>query len=275
MYLEVSKMSVAVEVRELYDTKEMKQVQILEDMVWKGDSIPTHQTITAIKNGGLMLGAFIEGELVGFNYSFPGFLNGEIYLCSHNMGIHPEHRGKGIGSMLKDVQREKASEMGYELITWTFDPLETRNAYLNLSKLRAVCNTYIENCYGEVNDGLNNGLPTDRFKVEWWINSEYLQTQYEKETPSTIIPWEMTKNDLPQLSDFDSIPNDERILVPVPANFQVLKRIDPNLGLKWRIKTREIFQTLFNKGYIAISLERSNNEPIHYYVLVKRTSLNI
>lgn len=268
-------MSMEVEIRELHDMKEMKQVQILEDLVWKGDSIPTHQTITAIKNGGLMLGAFIEGNLVGFNYSFPGFLNGAIFLCSHNMGIHPEHRGKGIGSMLKAAQKEKAREMGYELITWTFDPLETRNAYLNLSKLRAVCNTYIENCYGEINDGLNNGLPTDRFKVEWWINSEYLQTQHEMETASAIIPWEMTKNDLPKLGDFDSIPDDQRILVPVPAYFQVLKKTDPKLALNWRIKTREIFQTLFSEGYIVIALEKGDNEPVHYYVLVKRTSLNI
>ncbi|MFK4996846.1 GNAT family N-acetyltransferase [Bacillus sp. N9] len=164
-----------IEIRQLHSIEEMNQVQALEDLVWRGDAIPSHQTLTAIKNGGLMLGAFIQGELIGFNYSFPGFVDGKVYLCSHNMGIHPEFRGKGIGEQLKERQRKTALQMGYHLITWTYDPLETRNAYLNLSKLRAVCHTYVENCYGEMNDGLNNGLPTDRFQVEWWIDSEYIE----------------------------------------------------------------------------------------------------
>ncbi|MEK3889336.1 GNAT family N-acetyltransferase [Bacillus sp. FSL K6-3431] len=265
----------AVQIRSLHDMEEMKQVQVLEDLVWTGDSIPTHQTITAIKNGGLMLGAFIEGKLVGFNYSFPGFLKGKIYLCSHNMGIHPDHRGKGIGSMLKGVQKEKASEMGYDLITWTFDPLETRNAYLNLSKLRAVCDTYMENCYGEINDGLNNGLPTDRFKVEWWLESEHIGKSFQAQTPIGIIPWEMTNNDLPKLGDFDSLSDERSIHVPVPVDFQMLKRKDSGLALDWRMKTRKVFQTFFAKGYTAIALEKTENDPVHHYVLVKRSSVHI
>ena len=89
----------------------------------------------------IILGAYFENKLVGFNYGFPGFLKAKsIYV--HDMGIHPEHREKGIGSKLKEAQKETARKMGYDLITWTFDPLETRNAYLNMSKLHAICDTY-------------------------------------------------------------------------------------------------------------------------------------
>ena len=268
-------MGSVVEIRNLHSTNDLNDVKVLEDIIWKGDSIPTHQTITAVKNGGLILGAFMAEELVGFSYSFPGFLEGKVYLCSHNMGIHPDHRGKGIGSKLKEVQKETAREMGYDLITWTFDPLESRNAYLNLTKLRAVCDTYVENCYGEINDGLNNGLPTDRFKVEWWIDSEHLKIPHQNKTPVANIPWEMTNKDLPELGNFDSISDDQYIFVPVPANFQELKRKDIALAIDWRMKTREIFQTYFKKGYVAIAIEKSNCEPVHYYMLVKRSTLTI
>lgn len=270
-------MNSTINIRALHTMEEMKQVQILEDLVWTGDSIPTHQTITAVKNGGIILGAYLGNELVGFNYGFPGYLNRKVYLCSHNMGIHPDYRGKGIGSKLKEMQKATARKMGYDLITWTFDPLETRNAYLNMSKLRAICDTYVENCYGEINDGLNNGLPTDRFKVEWWIDSEHIKTPYSFDGASIgNIPWEMTNDDWPKLAEFDiSSFVGESIKVPVPANFQTLKRKDIELAIDWRMKTREIFQTLFGKGYAAVALEKGSDESVHYYVLVKRSTLTL
>ena len=113
---------------------------------------------------------------------FQGFLRGKCIYAHIIWGFIPIIVEKGLVLRLKEVQKETAREMGYDLITWTFDPLESRNAYLNLTKLRAVCDTYVENCYGEINDGLNNGLPTDRFKVEWWIDSEHLKIPHQNKT---------------------------------------------------------------------------------------------
>src|SRR5699024_188214 len=120
---------------------EMEAVYELETRIWETEIVPPHQTITVVRNGGLMLGAYDGEKLIGFSYSFPGFANDERYLCSHMLGIHPDYRSRGIGRQLKEVQLKTARSMGYKKITWTFDPLETRNAYLNLSKLRGISNT--------------------------------------------------------------------------------------------------------------------------------------
>jgi len=249
--------------------------------VWGGrDAIPVHQMITAVRNGGLVIGAFSEEKLVGFSYSFAGFSNGKVYLCSHNLGIHPDFQEQGIGEKIKERQRKEAYALGYERLTWTYDPLETRNAYLNLSKLHAICHTYIENSYGKVEDGLNAGLPTDRFQVDWWINSDHVLNRKRNRTPSggaVLFPWIEASNGLPLLEDHavsDTYTN-EQLLIPVPRNFQQLKTKDLQLALDWRTKTRALFQTLFEQGYSAVSLERSKNEPVHYYVLVKTKSLKI
>lgn len=273
------------EIRTLKSGNEMKLVQKLEEEVWQMNGIPIHQTVTAAKNGGIILGAFDQEILVGFSYGFTGFDKNKVYLCSHMLGIHPDYQEKGIGAKLKAEQKKVAAEMGYELIIWTFDPLETRNAYLNLNKLRGICSTYIEDCYGEMEDGLNSGLPSDRFKIDWWINSGHVEnSQIIEEILSNegvrLFSWETTSSGLPKLGDIEpGLANlarmDQPLLVPVPSNFQDLKKANLELAIEWRLKTREIFQHLFQAGYAVVALKKTNDNPVHYYVLVKLESLKI
>ncbi|MGM9967369.1 MAG: GNAT family N-acetyltransferase, partial [Rummeliibacillus sp.] len=128
----------------LTTNEEMELVQKLEHAVWGTSPIPTHQTLTAVKHGGTVIGAFDGDRIVGFSYGFAGFENGKVSLCSHMLGILPEYRELGIGAELKQQQKQLAMKIGYERMTWTYDPLQTRNAYLNLTKLHGVCDTYIE-----------------------------------------------------------------------------------------------------------------------------------
>ncbi|WP_308303532.1 GNAT family N-acetyltransferase [Bacillus canaveralius] len=207
---------------------------------------------------------------------------GKSYLCSHMLGIHPSHQDKGVGSQLKQEQKKIAKEMGYDLIVWTYDPLETKNGYLNLSKLHTICSTYVENCYGEMEGSLNRGLPSDRFKVEWWINSPHVEKQhrFKQDQDDIVIQWDALKNDLPKLLNIEKRlktlhHKDQSILVPVPADFQRLKNVNNDLAFDWRLKTREIFQSLFSIGYAVVSLIKSEDEPVHYYKLVKRNKLDI
>lgn len=270
-----------IELRILRTSDEMMQVQDLEYQIWKMDPVPVHQTITAAQNGGIVLGAYLNKKLIGFSYSFAGFNKGRGYLCSHMLGIHPEHQDKGIGAKLKQRQKEVAFDMGYDLVTWTFDPLESRNAYLNLSKLNAICSIYVENCYGEMEDSLNQGLPSDRLKVEWWINSPHVIEAFKTDMEQAQSPfeWEITDDGFPALvgteQEIQGIQNRNPILVPVPANIQAIKSNNPQLALNWRMKTREIFQSLFKQGYAAVSILKEEEELIHKYVLVPREQLKV
>jgi predicted GNAT superfamily acetyltransferase len=271
-------MTSTISIRRLETVSELKQVQDLEKSVWKDTPLPIHQTITAINNGGLVLGAFIKGKLVGFSYAFPGFLNGKVYLCSHMLGILQNYQGLGIGAAIKEAQKKAAIEQGYSLLTWTYDPLESINAFLNLSKLKAICSTYIENCYGDMEDELNNGLPSDRLKVEWWIKSPYLEkTQEWGQGELVKISYDTNMVGFPKLTDTDPslFMKLETILVPIPKQFQQIKKNDFELALDWRLKTRRLLQTFFSNGYAAVSVLKQDTEPVHYYVLTKRKALSI
>ena len=261
-------------IRVMKTSKDMQRVQQLEKLVWDAEPIPIHQTMTAVKHGGLMLGAYKEDELVGFSYGFSGFSNGQTYLCSHMLGIHPDYRSTGIGKLLKEEQLKMAKEMGYELIIWTFDPLESRNAYLNSSKLYGICNKYIENCYGMMEDGLNKGLPTDRFQIDWWINSERVQEKWTPTITDYERPFEVQQsvggNPMLQLKTF--MPVAEGIEVPVPHDFQQIKVVDPELALDWRMKTRTIFKQLFAAEYALVGVNRSEGN-LHHYQFIKKSTI--
>lgn len=267
-----------VEIRNLQTVEELKQVRQLEAIVWSfEDSVPVNQTITVVKNGGFILGAFLHHELVGFQYSFPGFDGKQVYLCSHSLGIHPNFRKYGIGEKLKWAQREMAATMGYELISWTYDPLETVNGNLNLHKLGAVCSTYMEDAYGEMDDGLNSGIATDRFLVEWQLDEMQdnggvlIRNDNTPVDPQSIL-MKTTKKDGFLIPGKIQINLEYDVLyVPVPGNFQEIKSSDFSLAVEWRNVTRKIFTNYLRKGWQVTDLIKAGNEQNHYlYVLEKR-----
>lgn len=264
-----------IQIRKLTTMEEMEAVHDLETKIWETEIVPPHQTITVVRNGGLMLGAYDKNQLIGFSYSFPGCQGKHVYLCSHMLGIDPAYRSQGIGEQLKWKQAKIAKDIGYSFITWTFDPLQTRNAYLNLTKLRAISTTYIVNCYGILNDGLNKGLPTDRLEVAWHISSPYVEEEdtYPKDSLTYIneIEWQ------------ESIPYPKTIETPkeqdttyglvVPHDFDGLKVASSKAALAWRLHTRDLFQLLFVRGFVLVALER--NETHHQYIFVPGKNVNI
>lgn len=269
-------MKESITIRKLTTLDEVKQIQSLERDVWGMDVIPIHQTLTAVKNGGLIIGAFDGDRIVAFSYSFAGFQNGKAYLCSHMLGTHPDYQLMGIGKMLKDEQRKLALEMGYELITWTFDPLESRNGYLNLSKLYGICDQYLVNCYGEMEDGINKGLPTDRFQVEWWIASERVTNQWSPSQLTYDNPFTVRKSAEGNVQLY--VPSNwfqqtaEGYEIPVPEHIQLIKKSEPALAMDWRLQIRDIFLQLFANGYAIIGIRRTE-EGVHFYQAVKRSSI--
>ena len=132
------------------------------------DVITVPVFIITVKRGGILIGAFDERDrMVGFAFSIVGMKDGAPTQWSHMMGVVPEHRRSGLGRTLKLAQRERALAAGFDLMEWTFDPLQALNAHLNFARLGVVCDEYVRNLYGESTSALHRGTPTDRFVVEW------------------------------------------------------------------------------------------------------------
>lgn len=282
-------------IRFLETAAELAAVEDLQQLVWPGNDleiVPVHMLLAIVHGGGMAIGAF-EGEtLVGFVFGFPGAdltSQGLQYRhCSHMAGVHPNHRDSGLGFKLKRAQWQMVRQQGFERITWTYDPLQSRNANLNIAKLGAVCNTYLPNYYGELRDGLNVGIPSDRFQVDWWVNSVRVKQRISKHPPKKLdlahylsaeIPRlnETFLNDhgfvTPQHSDITGEFDSSKISTPlflleIPADFLGLKSADPELALEWRLHTRKILKTLFASGYIVTDfIYLSGSRPRSYYVL--------
>jgi predicted GNAT superfamily acetyltransferase len=173
----------AVELRRCHGIEEFRACVALQKEVWNftdAELVPLRMFVVADKVGGQVMGAFDGGVMVGFALSVPGTRTGHVYLHSHMLAVRKDHRNSGLGRRLKLMQREDAMTRGIELIEWTFDPLEIKNAYLNLEKLGAISRRYNINQYGITSSPLQGGLPSDRLIAEWWLKSKRVETLLEK-----------------------------------------------------------------------------------------------
>lgn len=266
----------AITYKRLTEQADLLELERLQENIWSKDSvIPLHMTLTLHKFGGLFLGAYDGDDMIGFQYSFAGFMEEEPILCSHMLGFLPEYRRHGLGVIMKWMQREEALKMGYRKISWTYDPLETVNANLNLAKLGGIVRRYVPNCYGELNDEMNRGLPTDRFIVEWFIDSKRVERyQVEQQTPSMrksepILSCRLDEQGLPVPVEARFDIDADTLVLPVPAHFQQVKRASFAHAVQWRTVTGQLFPHYFNLGYVVCGVERDEKEPIVRYLLSK------
>ena len=262
-------MSVPI-IKILESPEDMTAVEELQRVVWPGsetDVVPAHMLITAIHNGGLVAGAFVDDELIGFVFGFPGIEftpdGPRPKHCSHMMGIHPKYRDSGVGFALKRAQWQMVRHQGVDHITWTYDPLLSRNAYLNIAKLGAVCHIYRRSEYGDMRDGLNAGLPSDRFQVDWWIHTRRVERRLSKRARRPLKLEDFAKADLQPLytlqSQAEGWPRPPEHFAPlagklalaeIPGDFSALKEADFPLARDWRYFSREVFEMAFAAEYI-------------------------
>ncbi|MEM8531207.1 MAG: hypothetical protein AAGF95_10220 [Chloroflexota bacterium] len=256
---------------------EYRAVERLQREAWgfgDAETVPGPLLLTAQKSGGLVLGAFDDGkefgpQLVGFVFSFVGLAaNGRIKHSSHMAAVAPAYQNRNLGYHLKLVQREHVLMQGITHITWTFDPLESRNAHLNLHKLGATCQTYLPNVYGDMRDAINAGLPTDRFQLDWFIASKHVEEHVHKTHQNTSLRTCQSEN-IPLLSppQTPEALKGKCVLVEIPSDFQSIKKQDPDLAKQWRQHTREIFEAAFKKGYTVVDFIYEDGRSC--YLLVK------
>jgi predicted GNAT superfamily acetyltransferase len=280
----------------------MNAVEDLQRLVWPGNEtevVPAHMLLAAVHNGGIVIGAFdlmhtetqpsedkntadensSKGALlVGFVFGFPGIYptpdGPRLKHSSHMLGVHPSYRDQGIGFALKRAQWQMVRHQGLDRITWTFDPLMSRNAYLNISRLGAVCNTYKQEVYGVMRDGLNAGIPSDRFQVDWWVNTRRVSQRLNKKPrikldmahflaaeTSVINLTQIGLDGFPHPIEIDDPANlikkeldhqeNSILMVEIPADITAIKNTKPELAIEWRFHTREVFEQLFQLGYLV------------------------
>lgn len=188
-----------IEIRPLTNHTTIAQIETLQKETWGiGDLevLPTHFLHALQYNGALLLGAFDGDRLVGFTFATLGMIEkgnridevaaARLKLYSVVTGVHPDYQGQQVGQQIKLAQRDFALRIGVRLITWTFDPLESRNGYFNIGKLGAICNRYLLNYHGNLG-GINANLPTDRFEVEWWVTSNRVQSRVSRQRRSLSL----------------------------------------------------------------------------------------
>ncbi len=280
------------DIRPLKTVAEFHAAEDLQRAAWGSDDIdiaPMHVMLTVARNGGVALGAFAGDQLIGFVYGFLGTSRRygpeapaavKLKHCSHQLGVLPEWQSRGVGYALKVAQREAVRNQGLHLITWTYDPLESKNANLNIAKLGAVCNTYLRDYYGELQDDLNRGLATDRFQVDWWIASRRVDTRLIKQRAPLQLhhyldagalilnPVTWDDHDLPVCTEPIELLPPDRFLVEFPADFQAIKRADNASAIMWRSQLRRICETAFASGFAVIDyVHESEPRPRGFYVL--------
>jgi predicted GNAT superfamily acetyltransferase len=279
-------------IRRLTTPDEMVQAEELQRVIWPDseiDIIPSHAALAISHNGGLVLGAMDGDKVVGYILGFLSTTAGSqdevttknLKHCSHQMGVLPDYRHHSLGYRLKLAQREAVLQQGIGLITWTYDPLMSLNAHQNIRKLGAVCNIYLRNYYGSMRDSLNEGLPSDRFRVEWWIASDRVVARMKGTHPTHNLD-EYVHGGAQQLNpaSYDSrnllnpcerltSPESSLTLVEIPSDFQILKKTDVGLTQAWQKHTREIFEGAFAAGYAVTDFIYLKDErrPRSYYVL--------
>ena len=270
-----------ISVRPLTTVAEFRACEALQRQVWAMpddlEIVPAHLLVAVQRNGGLLLGAFSGDELVGFLFGFPGISgSGKLKHCSHFMGVAPNYQGRGVGYVLKLAQRDAVLDQGIYLVTWTYDPLESRNAYLNLHKLGCVCRTYVRDYYGPLSDGLSAGLPSDRMQVEWWIGSERVRQRLADDSPRRLADSIVQVNATALTAEGHRTPgrvnlgiNARTVRFEIPADYQSLKAADPALALEWRLTVRGICEAYFAAGYAVVDFchRRTRDGGRSYYIL--------
>ena len=223
--------------------QQVREAVALQKKIWRFDDIellPVRFFVVATKVGGQAFGAWEAGRMIAFCMAIPGLKpGGKSYLHSHMLGVLPEYRDFGVGRRLKLRQREDAMSRGIELIEWTFDPLEIKNAYFNIERLGAVVRRYVRNQYGTTTSHLHGGLPTDRCTAEWWVSSERVRS---------IVAGEP--------AEFPAI----AARISVPADIADLRRNDPKGARAVQSRIADEFEAAFDRGLTVVGLNRSAEE---------------
>lgn len=257
----------AITIKMLHTPAQMDAAVELQKVYWgedMGDLVPSHMLLSIVRYGGHVHGAFDGDKMVGMLLGFVGAdiepeseqdAPSRMLIMSKRMVVLPAYRGQKIGENLKLAQADYARRHGIQLVTWTFDPVLSRNAYLNLHKLGGVGQYYVQDYFGKAAD--NPVLSADRLVVNWWVDRQFSRPEsYE----DYAIVNEIRQNEQGLLVPGDiHIGSADVLALELPMEFVALQNINPELGHRWRMHVRDAFQALLHAGYVVTDFMRQKS----------------
>jgi predicted GNAT superfamily acetyltransferase len=248
-------------IRELETIADLEGVLRLEKEIWElqdADVTPLTLAVAAKAAGSIWLGAFDGRELIGFAFAMPSLEHGQLGFHSHMVGVRGLHQGRNIGYRLKLAQRQRAQALGVKEMTWTFDPLRSRNAHLNFSRLGVVSDSYRIDFYGPQTSSSLHTNGTDRLWVTWHLADSRVEGRLSRKDPRSEILDALTHveplvrfngNGLPAEGELSAALARQRIAIEIPGNIGSIERNDRELARRWRLATRRAFTESLNAGF--------------------------
>jgi predicted GNAT superfamily acetyltransferase len=258
-------MAEEITIRPARDRKDYDACSELQRAVWKTDDldiVSAVEMIAAVFSGGMChLAETAGGRAVGFAFAFPALRGRAAHFHSDMVGVLPEFQGQGLGVRLKWQQREDALARGINLITWTFDPMQARNAQLNLRRLGAMASEFLPNFYGVTSSALHHGLPTDRLLVKWDLNSPRVRDRaLGGDVPKgVVLPHQPRINEVrwqagwPVSSEPRLDHKASEALLEIPPDWDTLCQAAPRVAEDWHGKIRSALSSYMGQqGYVAV-----------------------
>lgn len=269
-------MSASFTIRELHEMNDLLATVELQQAVWQmraHECSSPHTMKAATHTGGCVLGAEVDGRMIGFCFGMVGRRQGEIWLWSHMTAVRPDYQGAGIGLALKQAQREWALANNYRVMAWTFDPMQAGNANFNFNRLGVTARYYAVNHYGAMQDGLNAGLASDRLEARWQLDDARV-IESARGNRSIELGWQSTDEKLVYVNDAGELCrvqsdacNDARYGIEIPLNIAELKRTDIERAKTWQIYAREAITSLLDAGYHVCGFVRTDRAG--WYVMCR------
>lgn len=268
------------ELRPFATDAELQECVALQKTVWGesfADVVPAAMLRVVPQVGGVAIGAFTRsGSLAGFIFGISGVRDGRLAHWSDTLAVREEFRRHGLGERLKRRQREMLLPLGVEQVYWTFDPLESKNAYLNFARLGVTARDYHRDYYGDTASLLHEGIGTDRLVARWEITSDRVVGRLAGERfdppihalrgiPMANVP--RTSGAVVETGEPDLTLDAPRVRIAIPGDIQRLKVDAPEAAAVWRRATRHAFETYLTRGYVATELVREG--ATSSYILVR------
>ena len=292
-----------IQIRDLRTIDDFREVVDLEKAIWgytdQGDLVTVPVFIFTVHRGATLIGAFDPStgpgprngadqaslragpaeRMVGFAYAVVGMKDGKPMMWSHMAGVLPEFRG-GLGFRLKLAQRERALAQGYDLIEWTFDPLQAMNAHFNFAKLGGVVEEYAPNFYGESTSALHRGTPTDRVVLSWKITAPHVVRRIEQASAALrvkaheiaeapIVNTTVMDGEWRKTKKIDLTIKERRLWIEIPTGFTDMQQRAPERALAWRMDVRQMFDEYLAKGYRAVDFVLQREAGFGRYLLAR------